>query len=468
MNNKFKYLIIGSGPGGTTAAKTLIDHSIFDFAIIEEGKLDQDFNMGSFDDLTNRYRNGGGQPIFGNPLISYAEGMTVGGGSEVNSGLYHRAPDNVVKEWEKFYELKNLELEEIYSKLEEWLCVNNENVDLGLLSNKLIEGSKASDLKVQIVKRWTKFEDNKHIRQTMKKAFYEKKLDNLNILTNQKAVKINFKSDKAVSVTLKNLENNNLNEIYFDNLILACGTFQTPLLLKNSDYKFINKLTFQIHPHMKIGALFNNKILDEEIVSQVQLKDPNNKFSLGTSINTNAWKALFLSDNWQGNIERYLDNKKYFDQLGIFYSMIKPSNKGNIVYSRLLKNIFLKYKVAEKDKINMFNSTKKLIELLFSQDAQFVYLPNSKIKILSKYSDFSENDFYKYFDKFNLHTVHSFSSIRIGENNNSEANSFGKLKNAQNIYICDASIIPSAPGVNPQGTLMALVYRNILNLLSTK
>ena len=88
-------------PRGTTAAKTLIDHSIFDFAIIEEGKLDQDFNMGSFDDLTNRYRNGGGQPIFGNPLISYAEGMTVGGGSEVNSGLYHRAPDNVVKEWEK-------------------------------------------------------------------------------------------------------------------------------------------------------------------------------------------------------------------------------------------------------------------------------------------------------------------------------------------------------------------------------
>ena len=70
---------------------------------------------------------------------------------------------------------------------------------------------------------------------------------------------------------------------------------------------------------------------------------------MGTSINTNAWKALFLSDNWQGNIERYLDNKKYFDQLGIFYSMIKPSNKGNIVYSRLLKNIFLKYKVAEKD-----------------------------------------------------------------------------------------------------------------------
>ena len=41
MNNKFKYLIIGSGPGGTTEEKTLIDHSIFDFAIIEEGKLDQ-------------------------------------------------------------------------------------------------------------------------------------------------------------------------------------------------------------------------------------------------------------------------------------------------------------------------------------------------------------------------------------------------------------------------------------------
>ena len=70
--------------------------------------------MGGYEDLTERYRNGGAELIFGKPNISVAEGKTVGGGSEVNSGIYHPLSEKLVDEWIKehgvryFNELTNM------------------------------------------------------------------------------------------------------------------------------------------------------------------------------------------------------------------------------------------------------------------------------------------------------------------------------------------------------------------------
>ena len=80
----FDFLIIGSGPGGTTAAQTLSKEMNTSICIIEEGNDEsRDIKMGSFEDLTKRYRNGGAEIIFGKLNISVAEGKTLGGGSEV-------------------------------------------------------------------------------------------------------------------------------------------------------------------------------------------------------------------------------------------------------------------------------------------------------------------------------------------------------------------------------------------------
>ena len=39
-------------------------------------------------------------PAFGSPSITYAEG-NVGGGSEINSGIIQRAPEEVLNDWSK-------------------------------------------------------------------------------------------------------------------------------------------------------------------------------------------------------------------------------------------------------------------------------------------------------------------------------------------------------------------------------
>jgi choline dehydrogenase-like flavoprotein len=43
------------------------------------------------------------------------------------------------------------------------------------------------------------------------------------------------------------------------------------------------------------------------------------------------------------------------------------------------------------------------------------------------------------------------------------ADSFGKIHGFENLYINDASMLPDSPGINPQGTIMAMARRNALH-----
>jgi choline dehydrogenase-like flavoprotein len=65
-----------------------------------------------------------------------------------------------------------------------------------------------------------------------------------------------------------------------------------------------------------------------------------------------------------------------------------------------------------------------------------------------------------------LMTIHLFSSCPMGENKTRSAvNSLGQVHGFKNLFVADASILCSAPGVNPQGTLMALARRNAMHFL---
>jgi choline dehydrogenase-like flavoprotein len=70
-------------------------------------------------------------------------------------------------------------------------------------------------------------------------------------------------------------------------------------------------------------------------------------------------------------------------------------------------------------------------------------------------------------NRANLMTVHLTSTVRIGEDRTrTGCNSFGGIWDYSNLYVNDASLLPDAPGVNPQGTIMAIAARNCDHFLS--
>ena len=63
--------------------------------------------------------------------------------------------------------------------------------------------------------------------------------------------------------------------------------------------------------------------------------------------------------------------------------------------------------------------------------------------------------------KIDLSTIHLFCSCPMGEDlTQCAVDSWGQMHGFGNIYINDASILPSTPGVNPQATIMAIARRN--------
>ena len=63
--------------------------------------------------------------------------------------------------------------------------------------------------------------------------------------------------------------------------------------------------------------------------------------------------------------------------------------------------------------------------------------------------------------KASVMTVHLCSTVPMGADPaRAGVDSGGRVHGLVNVRVNDASILPTAPGVNPQGTVMALAIRN--------
>ncbi|MEZ5255325.1 MAG: GMC family oxidoreductase [Ilumatobacteraceae bacterium] len=66
-------------------------------------------------------------------------------------------------------------------------------------------------------------------------------------------------------------------------------------------------------------------------------------------------------------------------------------------------------------------------------------------------------------------TVHLCSTVPMGERTDRcGADSFGRVHGYDNLRVNDASLLPDAPGVNPQGSIMAIAIRNIRRFLEER
>ena len=64
-------------------------------------------------------------------------------------------------------------------------------------------------------------------------------------------------------------------------------------------------------------------------------------------------------------------------------------------------------------------------------------------------------------NKATVMTVHLCSTVPMGEQQDRcGADSFGKVHGCSNVFVNDASLLPTAPGVNPQASVMAFAIRN--------
>jgi len=468
--NKFDYIIIGSGPGGAISAYKL-QQAGFETCIIESGNTypNRSVSPYSYEEMLSQYKYGGISTTLGNANITYIEGLTFGGGSEVNSGLYHRTPSDILKYWQNEFDVKELEsdkLEKYFLEIEDDLCISHfPDGHVPLASLKLHEGAKKLDWKVHEAPRWFRYNDNQSSngqKMTMTQTYLKKFLyDGGKCYSLTKAKMIKKEKDIwniAVSSSIGE------KHLFAKNVILSAGTISTPLILKKSGLSRLAGNRFQMHPTIKVVALFNEKINRDDMGVPVhQVKEFSPKISFGCSISSKSYLRVAMLDHYE-----YLDivDKKW-EYMAIYYAMIIPEGTGSIDILPFFKDPLVRYNLTKKDNDNLAFGLKKLCELLMTAGAIELYQSIWESPILSSKDDINKLPNTIDPSKASLMSVHLFSSCPIGERKDTcVANSYGKVFGQKGLFISDGSILPSAPGVNPQGSIMALAHRNIENIIA--
>jgi choline dehydrogenase-like flavoprotein len=482
-------VVIGSGPGGAITA-CLLAEAGRDVLLIEEGAHLPLNSCAPFstDEMLQKYRNGGQTVALGKNKINYVEGRCVGGGSEINSGLYHRTPPEILERWRKEFQVEALAEKDLLPHFES--CERDVSVSLlpgpaPLASLKLHDGATKLGWKSLEVPRWFRYDsgsrrreeaeiqDTSEVRlltsaatggqrQSMTETFIPRFLKaGGRLLPGTRANRIRQNDEGwLIEATHKTV---GAIRIATDALFLCAGAIHTPALLRRSGITRNIGDSLQVHPTVKIVARFAEDVNSADLGVPVhQVKEFAPRLSFGCSISSPAYLALGLMDH--PDAARQV--AQTWPQEAIYYAMITSEGRGSVRTLPGFRDPLVRYALTEPDRRNLADGLRKLSQILFESGAKALYPSLTRGPVLhcdgclGKLPDVLPDGL------ANLMTIHLFSSCPMGEDKTKCAtDSFGRVHHLKNLFVSDASLLCTAPGVNPQGSIMAIARRNALKFL---
>ncbi|MDG1727494.1 MAG: GMC family oxidoreductase [Emcibacteraceae bacterium] len=474
-------LVIGSGAGGATVANELSKNG-FDVLILEEGKYmpAEKVPTNFSDSLLNMWRSGGMTLAQGKPLVSFAEGMCVGGSTEINSAIFQKPPDELISKWAEKYSIDGFSPEAHAPFYEQATRLVNASLtpgDFGAHSEILREAGEHQGWEVGALERGHKNcvgTNNCSIgcptgaKQSMSSSVLKSFIkNNGRIVSNCRVNKLIKKSDivEGAKAEITDLEGVVHSLIIRAKHVFVCGgATQTPTLLMRSGYKKGVGKGFKLHPTIRILAQFDQRINahnSRHPLYAITEFSPN--LRLGGSVFSLPTYGMFLTEDWQ--------NRSYmmpsYTNMGMYYAMVRGSGVGSVASVPFSKHALVRYQLSEEDWSNIEIGLHNLSLALFENGARKIQPSIYGMKAWNSIDDMRNAiKLGLPRKKINLMSIHLFSSIGMGEDKKlNAANSYGKFHGVKNLYIADASLIPESPGVNPQATVMAFALRVTENFI---
>jgi len=459
--------VIGSGPGGAVTAGILAEAGR-EVLLIEEGPFLPLESCAPFsrEEMTQKYRSGGLTPAMGPTKVACVEGRCVGGGSEINSGLYHRTPPEVLERWRREFAIEALgeaDLLPHFEACERDLSVSPLSGEAPRASLRLHEGAEKLGWKSLEVPRWFKDGEGGG-RQSMTRTFVPRALAaGARLLPETKITSLRRRGDRW----LLRGEHRSADggpravETAAETVFVACGPVQTPALLRRSGLgRNIGGL--RLHPTVKVVAKFPEEVNSEEMGVPVhQVKEFSPRLTLGCSVSTPAYLALSLTDH----PERVREVEGDWKRMAVYYAAT-TGGRGSVRNLPFFRDPLVRYKLSQEDMAGLSDGLKKLCRALLAAGAEALYPGVPGLGPLTSEADLEKIPAALPRGRTSLMSIHLFSSCPMGENKKLAAvDSFGRVHGEKNLRVADAGLLCDAPGVNPQGTVMALAARNALEFL---
>lgn len=150
---------------------------------------------------------------------------------------------------------------------------------------------------------------------------------------------------------------------------------------------------------------------------------------------------------------------KRYNNMVLTGVLVEDSTTGTV--SRALGSPLMRYDITDYDHERFVRGVKLLSELHFAMGADRVILPFTNFHEARSMDDIEKLDVRTQTKQtLDLFTVHLMGTARMGASaETSVVDLNGELWDLPGCYVADASLFPTAIGVNPQVTIMALATR---------
>ena len=457
-------LVIGSGAGGAATASTLAAGGR-EVTVLEEGPwIDPDaLDPFSLEEMAAKYRHRGLAAALGNPAIAFAEGRCVGGSTEINSGLYHRLPEKLAESWRHEYGIDEFgarTLDAYSQRIETELAVSR-LPGAPPPSSALLERG-ATKLGWQAVEyaRFFRYDAaGRGVKQTMTRTLLPRAIEaGATVIPDCRVTRLERRAGRVTGARCRRTENGVTEDftIRAEHVFVCAGAIQTPALLQRSGIRAGIGSGLKVHPMIKIAARFAHP-LDHGGVPMQVITEFGPNLSIGGSASRRGQVAMALADATSDYGEALAD----WEHVSVYYAAIRSEGHGRVVAVPGLRAPVVTYRLTEGDMSRLARGLVHLGEVLLASGATELYPSVADAPVVR-----SPGELATWWDavtrnRTNLMTVHLTSSVRMGEDRSrTGTDSFGRVWGYENLRVGDASLVPDAPGVNPQGTIMAIAARN--------
>lgn len=475
-------VVVGSGAGGAIAAYELAKAGK-KVIVLEAGRYVPSEKLTEMHAVTlgTMYADHGGQANAQGD-ITILQGACVGGSTVVNAALCFRTPDYYLQRWGKEFGLTNLTTEVLtpyFEKVEKNLWIKpNTAQETSPGADLIREGLDKLGLPPGIAKRNVKdcaltgfcFAGCKPERKQSMLVTYLPwaQAYGAEIYADTRAVEV--LTDKGVATGIKAEvvdpdSGTKKADMQVDApiVVLAAGPVQTPILLMRSgdlanSSGQVGK-NFACHPTISVTAEFEENVDDFHGATHSLYMD---KYTLpddGGYILLNAIEQPVFAGSSQnpGTGKPYVQFMEKYRKSIRLITLIHDKNVGEVAYKDGIKSI--NYTVDDEDFEAMKEGLKTNVRILLAAGAKSVLIPTTLSKTIESEDqvdaviDELKNDKSRY----PYVSFHPQGTCRMGADpTKTVVGPKGETHDVKNLYVVDASLLPTSIGYNPSETVYAL------------
>jgi choline dehydrogenase-like flavoprotein len=462
-------LVIGSGAGGATTAALLAEAGA-DVLVVEEGAWVEQGSLVPFslDQMDRQYRAGGVTVALGRPSIAYTEGCCAGGGTEINSGLYRRPSEETLDRWRRLTSIVDLDTADFYATCDEIEVALSVQTVPGRhipASERLRDGAAALGWRHDEIPRWMTYPHHGDAadgqRQSMTRTMLPRAFRaGARMLTEHRVGRLIHDAGRAFRAEVTAGDGSPVT-IDFEHVVVCAGAIQSPAVLQRSGFRGRVGHGLAVHPTVKLAARFDDDVNVADDVPVHQVKEFAPDLSFGGSASQPGLVALALTDHWSLMGEAVTDWRR----IAVYYAAITSEGRGRVRAVPGMRDPLVTYRLTSRDRALLGHGLARLALVMLEAGADAVFPSFRGAPIVRDRAGLAELSGRFAASAASVMTVHLCSTVPIGEDRSiAAADSFGRLHGTENVHVNDASLLPDAPGVNPQAAVMAIATRNARHL----